>query len=122
MKMKNKIAAAGLILVFANLFSVQVQAAQTNLASLGEFLAISARASCALPFFAGPDDVDCFFGAPELHEQSRKNLIEKAVETCSGRNFSIDDSSIMQTETAKVSGTNHIYIVETMARVFCINY
>lgn len=112
MEIKNKFAVIGFMLVFANLGSVTAQADQSGLSANGEFVTISAEASGKVNLFPHPSEVD------SIYEESREKLDKEALEACSGRAFSVDDSSIEYTGSYK-PGTR-IFIVRATARAFCI--
>lgn len=113
MEIKNKFTVVGFMVAFANLGSATAQAGQSGLGATGDFITISAEASGKVNLFPHPFEVD------SIYEDSRDKLNKKALEACSGRAFSIDDSSIDYTESYK-PGTR-IFVVTATTRAFCID-
>ena len=118
MEVKNKLVVVGLMVAFANLGSVTAQAGRPDLDAQGEFVTIAAEHSGKINLFPHRSEID------SIVEISKEKLNEKATEACSGRDFSIDASSVNYTISYN-SGPNdsrfRTVTVMTAARAFCIN-
>lgn len=114
MKIKNKVAAAGLMLIFANVAVLKAQAAQTNRGIHGEFFTISVETIVDSPQFSNGHEFKV------ADEYLREALDKKAIETCSGRKFEIDDSRTNETDEP-VPGKLRSTLVKLMTRVLCID-
>lgn len=116
MEIKNSLAAVGFIIALANLGSVTAQANQSALDAQGEFVTISVEESGFTPYFSNGSEV------AGILDDLRIKLNEKAKEACSGRDFSIDASSVAYTRINFVNAPGgHILTERATARVFCIN-
>jgi hypothetical protein len=113
---KNNLATVGFALAFANIVPTTAHADQSGRVAHGDFVTISAESSGQVNLFPHRSEVT------SIYEASREKLNEKAIEACSGRAFSIDDSSIEYTGSDKPgTGRFRIFTVSATARVFCMD-
>lgn len=107
MKRKNNLVIAGLMLVFANLGSLAVQAGQSNPGIQCEPFTIM---------------VSIPYGGYETTANIRANLNSEAYKMCSGHKFTIDESSIKPyTYQVPNTGFNPKFARRIKAKVSCLN-
>ena len=107
MKIKNNLVIAGLMLVLANLGSVEAQAGQSYSGTQCETFTIM---------------VSVPYGGYETTASIRENLKSEAYKMCSGHKFIIDESSIKPyTYQVPKTGFNPQFARRIKAKVFCLN-
>jgi hypothetical protein len=114
-KKNKKLLILGFLLAFASFDSITAQADQSYMGAQGQFVMISGQFITIVPLFGSGHEFD------DEEDYLRDKLNESASQACSGRRFSIDESSIHDTTSVGPARGGHKYTITRTAKAFCIN-